>query len=69
MCQTIEKYEKEIPELKAQMERANSGSKPMLSKQLEELNQDFMIRENRLSLIKSRFFDGFLELYYCRDFC
>jgi hypothetical protein len=69
MCRTIEKYENEIPELKAPMEMANSGSKPMLPKQLEELNQDFMIRENRLSLIKSRFFDGFLEPYYCQDFC
>jgi transposase len=53
MCQTIEKYEKEIPELKAQIEAATKGDVPVWQGQLQELHKDLKIREERLPVIKA----------------
>jgi hypothetical protein len=53
MCQTIEKYEKEIPAIKAQIEMASKGDIPVRQGQLLELHKDLSIRENRLPVIKA----------------
>ena len=53
MCQAIEKYEKEIPEIKAQIEMANKGDMPVRQGELLELCKDLKIREERLPVIKA----------------
>ena len=53
MCQTIEKYEKEIPESKAQIEMADKGNILVHQGQLLELHKDLKIREERLPVIKA----------------
>jgi len=53
MCTTIEKYEKEIPEIKAQIEMASKGDIPLRQGQLLELCKDLKIREERLPKIKA----------------
>ena len=53
MRQTIEKYEKEIPEIKSQIELASKGDIPVRQGQLQELYKDLMIREERLPKIKA----------------
>jgi transposase len=53
MCQTIEKYEKEIPEIKAKIELASNGNIPVYQGQLLELHKDLSIREKRLPVIEA----------------
>lgn len=52
MCQTIEKYEKEIPEINAQIAAATEANAPLSSSHLAELEKDLAIREKRLPVIK-----------------
>lgn len=53
MCQTIEKYEKEIPEIKSKIEMAGKGDVPVYQGQLQELYKDLTIREERLPKLKA----------------
>ena len=53
MCKTIEKYEKEIPEIKAQIELASKGDVSVRQGQLLELHKDLRVREERLPKIKA----------------
>jgi transposase len=53
MCQMIEKYEKEIPEIKAQIETAIGGDSQVRPGQLQELYKDLEIREERLPKLKA----------------
>ena len=53
MCQTIEKYEKEIPEIRARIEMAGKGEIPVRQGEWLELCKDLSIREKRLPVIKA----------------
>ena len=53
MCITIEKYEKEIPEIKSKIEIAEKGDIPVRHGELLELYKDLKIREERLPVIKA----------------
>ncbi len=53
MCQTIEKYEKEIPEIKTRIEMAGKGDIAVHAGELLELHKDLKIREERLPVIKA----------------
>ena len=52
MCQTIERYEKEIPEIKKKIGLANKGKMQVYPGQLLELYKDLKIREERLPVIE-----------------
>lgn len=65
MCITIEKYEKEIPEIKFQIEMAGKGDIPVRAGQLLELHKDLKIREERLPVIKAS--KAALEMRMKRD--
>lgn len=53
MCQAIEKYEKEIPQITAQIEMAGKGEIPVRQGELLDLCKDLSIREKRLPVIKA----------------
>jgi hypothetical protein len=53
MCEKIEKYEKEIPTIKAKIEMASKGEIPVRQGQLLDLHKDLIIRETRLPALKA----------------
>jgi transposase len=53
MCQTIERYGREIPEIKAQIEAASKGDILLHPGQLLELHKDLKIRQERLPVIEA----------------